>query len=189
MEEIKTVIDNTKDWYDLIDTALKIGLGALIAGSFTYLTTRTNHSHENKKIQYELKKSLFLEANELSIKYFSKIYTLFNVWGSDFVENKKISNLPLEWKKLYSEDNIIYNSRRNDLEKIGANLSLLGLSEVYEKLLRYDFIILSYRNEISNENKNFPSKKEFQELMIEPNKLKKEFNKSLQDYFNKLTIN
>ena len=63
MEEIKTVIDNTKDWYDLVDTTLKIGLGALIAGIFSFLTLKSNQKHELSKEKFKQKSQILMSTN------------------------------------------------------------------------------------------------------------------------------
>lgn len=187
MEEIKTVIDNTKDWYDLVDTGLKIGLGALIAGGFTYLTNKTNHSHESNKLQYELKKQLILETSELSAKYFLKINTLFLTWGSEPTKGKFIKDIPPEWENIYLENNLIYNTRKEEIEKIMSNLSLLGLEDVNNLLVKYDTFVLTVRNNISSGQLTFPQGNE--EFFNEIHEIKKQYNLSISKYFRNLKIN
>jgi hypothetical protein len=50
-----------KDTYDLIDTTIKIGLGALIAGISAYFLAIRNHNNELRKIFVEEKRSLIKE--------------------------------------------------------------------------------------------------------------------------------
>lgn len=47
---------------DIIDSAVKIGLGALIAGTFTYIQARKSHNEALEKLNYEDKQSLLKEA-------------------------------------------------------------------------------------------------------------------------------
>jgi len=47
---------------EIIDTAVKIGLGALITGVITYVITKTNQSHEIKKIGRDEKVKLIREC-------------------------------------------------------------------------------------------------------------------------------
>lgn len=129
MEEIKTIIDNTKDWYNLADTALKIGLGALIAGFFTYINNKSNHSQENKKLKFELKKNILIEINELSSRYFYLLIQLTDIMDNnldnDFVsEIEKIKNLHHSMKELKS--------------KIDFNLNLLSLDSSRKFLHDYE---------------------------------------------------
>lgn len=181
MEEIKTVIDNTKDWYDLADTALKIGLGALIAGGFTYITTKANHSHENKKNQYELKKQLILETSELSSKYFLKMNHIFYFWSSPIIRNKFIKDLQPSLIEKYKSYNDIYHTRIEIIEKINANLSLLGLEYLFDKLLSYDNQIKEIKFKIFSNEIVFPDDNEI--FMIQVDNIKKEYNQKLSKYF------
>ncbi len=43
---------------EIIDSAVKIGLGALVSGIATYLVTRTNHRHELRKADREERRTL-----------------------------------------------------------------------------------------------------------------------------------
>ena len=45
-------------WIEVADSAVKIAAGAIIAGVFTYVITKSRQSHETKRIRFE---------NELSI--------------------------------------------------------------------------------------------------------------------------
>jgi hypothetical protein len=47
---------------DILDTAIKIGLGASIAGLSSYALSRRNHLHENQKRSTEDRKSLSKEV-------------------------------------------------------------------------------------------------------------------------------
>ena len=40
-------------WIDVIDSAVKIGAGALIAGGFTYVVSKSRQDHESKKTKFE----------------------------------------------------------------------------------------------------------------------------------------
>lgn len=157
MEEIKTVIDNTKDWYDLADTALKIGLGALIAGGFTYITTKANHTHENKKNKYELKKQLILEISQLSSKYFSKVRHLSHLWNTPLTANKLFKDLDEHILKQYSKDSIIYLTSKEEIEQISTYLSLLGEEQTLSILLSFDKLIKKIRLQIFNNEITFPN--------------------------------
>ncbi|MFW2235244.1 hypothetical protein ACN4FE_04370 [Aliarcobacter butzleri] len=181
MEEIKTVIDNTKDWYNLADTALKIGLGALIAGGFTYITTKANHTHENKKNQYELKKQLILKTSQLSSKYFSKVRHLYHLWNAPLTKNKFLKDLDEQLLKQYAKDNRIYVTGKKEIEKIDANLSLLGLEDLFSILVKYDNLIKKIRIEIFENKITFPGNNE--DCVIELRKLKEEYNKALSKFF------
>jgi hypothetical protein len=50
---------------EIIDSAVKIGLGALVSGVATYLVTRKNHEHELRKTAREDRRTLIRSAARL----------------------------------------------------------------------------------------------------------------------------
>jgi hypothetical protein len=61
----------------IIDTAVKVGLGALIAGIVAYLISRENRTHDVDKAKWEARKSILLETIQASQEYFSKSSRFF----------------------------------------------------------------------------------------------------------------
>ena len=68
MEEAKTLID----WYNLIDTSIKIGLSSVITGIITYKITSKNHSHEIKKIEKSREIEISKEKLNKKFQYFEQ---------------------------------------------------------------------------------------------------------------------
>lgn len=52
-------------WIDVIDSAVKIGAGALIAGGFTYVVSKSRQDHESKKVRFENELAILKELVEL----------------------------------------------------------------------------------------------------------------------------
>ena len=83
-----------KEWIDVADTAVKIGLGSLISGLSTYIGLKFTKNHEIKKYSIENKTRLLEEASKDILKYTSAwFYFNKSVGGSitslqndDFVE-------------------------------------------------------------------------------------------------------
>ncbi|MBU3005034.1 hypothetical protein [Paraglaciecola arctica] len=48
-------------WIDIVDTAVKVGFGALASGLATYKVTKLRLSHENKKIVFENKVAILCD--------------------------------------------------------------------------------------------------------------------------------
>ncbi|WP_428027042.1 hypothetical protein [Arcobacter sp.] len=163
MDEIKTVIDNTKDWYNLLDTTIKIGLGAFIAGTFTYITNKSNHKHEEKKLQYELRRNLLIETNELSSKYFSSFIYLF----------EKIENNKEEYEKALM-------LKRKNYFKIDFNLSLLNLHSCRKYINSCEQLSEKIIKELKIEENS--DKVSIVKLMME----KENFFQELEKYFKNL---
>lgn len=156
MEEIKTVIDNTKDWYDLIDTSIKIGLSSIITGIITYKITSKNHSHEIKKM--EKSREIEISKEKLNKKF---------IYFEEFIKETEpfinaLGKLTKEWNK-YEEKNVFLNelsqieqesyikiddefvNSKNDTDKVARNLRILGLEDILKTLQTIDGIINTKR--------------------------------------------
>ena len=59
-----------KEWIDVADTAVKIGLGSLITGIFTYIGIKFSHSSDKNKFMLEHKTKLLEEIANDAEKYF-----------------------------------------------------------------------------------------------------------------------
>ena len=96
---MKTIIDHTKNLYDLIDTSIKIGLSSIITGVITYKITNKNHSHEIKKMEKSLSIDFSKEKLNKKIQYFEesmeKIEPFFEA----------LSELTSEWIKYENQKN------------------------------------------------------------------------------------
>lgn len=128
-----------KEWIDVVDTAVKIGLGALISGTFTYLGLKFKASSENKKFMTENKAKMLEEVSADVHNYFtawrfyaSIIYSITknknskDEDGSDFTEGQKKSI------KERSDDLIESWPKR---ESAIAKLTLLKASRVVEAII------------------------------------------------------
>lgn len=60
-------------WIDVVDSGLKIGLGALIAGLFSFLATRTTHERSARS-EYANRRRNMLEKVLEMLNSFDKIY-------------------------------------------------------------------------------------------------------------------
>ncbi|MGR5364237.1 hypothetical protein ACPV54_25510 [Vibrio mediterranei] len=91
-----------KEWLDVADTAVKIGLGALITGIFTYLGIRSSQNSERTKFMMEHKVKLLEQISEDIETYFlaldsyvsrvagiTKIKKQSNKEGQDFSSTQK----------------------------------------------------------------------------------------------------
>ncbi|MGF1881611.1 hypothetical protein [Vibrio splendidus] len=59
-----------KEWVDVVDTAVKIGLGSLITGCFTYLGLNVSHKSDQKKFMLEHKVKVIEEISQQADTYF-----------------------------------------------------------------------------------------------------------------------
>ncbi len=60
-----------KEWIDVADTAVKIGLGSLITGVFTYIGVKFSHNSEKNRHMLEHKTKMLEQAASSVESYFS----------------------------------------------------------------------------------------------------------------------
>ena len=73
---------------EIVDTAVKVGLGALISGIATYMVTSKNHSHEAKK-------NVAADKKEILLDLVHKLDTAFSI------RNSAVQSI---WRKYERED-------------------------------------------------------------------------------------
>ena len=187
MADAPTIINNTKDWYDLADTIIKIGLGAFIAGGFTYITNKSNHEHEFSKEKFNRKITMLNEATALVEQYFKSIYVLMDNWYA--LSNKKIKKIDELSDTLhdkYLENDKSYIATTRDIQYALAQFNILGLNEINDILKVHDKKIINIRNFIILKEQDIPSKEELLKLMNDLSKIREPYYKKVKEYFENL---
>ena len=78
-----------KEWIDIADTAVKIGLGALITGIFTYIGIKFSHKSEQRKFILEHKTKLLEQvANDVD-EYLNSLNSFLNIIASITMQREK----------------------------------------------------------------------------------------------------
>ncbi|WP_162934949.1 hypothetical protein [Pseudomonas cavernae] len=122
-----------KDIYTLIDTALKIGLGALISGSATYFVARHNSSHEKAKEERAFRRQILQQAAlKLELAHFKLDEATHPFWAH--VANKDATPLTS-----VHEDSLKHNlDARNIISEARALITLLGILPLRKSLLEIE---------------------------------------------------
>ncbi|MCJ8326258.1 MAG: hypothetical protein MJK08_04065 [Campylobacterales bacterium] len=154
------IVSNSKDFYEIIDTALKIGLGALIGGVSSFITLKSNQKHEivKEKMAYKLK--LLNEAsNTIDLYLNSSHFLLDSFYGMASKKYIKFSDLPQKDKDKYFKIDSEYLESIKDAHKACSKFNIIGLSEVLELIKKYDLIVVNLKNDIASEGKDIPAPK------------------------------
>jgi hypothetical protein len=122
-----------KEIYTLIDTALKIGLGALISGSATYFVARHNSSHEKSKEDRAFKRQILQQA---AIKLELANFKLDEATHPYWAHIAKKYESPLE--SVHTESLRHNLDARNILSEARALITLLGISPLRKSLLEIE---------------------------------------------------
>lgn len=208
------MIGMSKEVYQLLDTTIKIGLGALISGIVTYVTTKMNHKHEIDKLEknYEkeikkLEKNNESESNkyklQMKIKILENLSTCieesFIIYGA-FLDNlltiSLLNDKTLSVEKLKEKYQLQYkqyeerrSALKNAIEKYRSSivkLKLLGFNESTQKLIETTGIIIDENNRLSESTALFYTKDDYKLIQEQYKDKKDEYHLSIYEEFEKL---
>ena len=135
-------------WIEVVDSAVKIGLGALIAGVIAFLLSSTQHRNELKKAkvdrEFEMLKEVAEKAenfNQTALKYWS----LSSDWRRRLAIDNSIEK-PIE---LSIAQNDFFDSFK-ELTKAESLLLLFGYGNASLKVREYGESIIDFYNRVKN---------------------------------------
>jgi len=159
----------SKEIIDVIDTAVKIGLGALITGIATYLISKLNSRKDKEKFILEHKIKTIEIASDKLETYFNAISSLYstiggkirgqnieNIYELDDSEQKKILDKDKELQSAWFDRN--YAISRFHLLKAKEVVKAIEEIQKFETELRNIFILNSEMissNELQNKSKEY----------------------------------
>ena len=111
-------------WIEVVDSAVKIGLGALIAGVIAFLLSTTQHRNELKKVKVEREFEMLKEVAE-KVEIFNHVALKF--WSLSSVWRRQLSINPsfLPSNNLLDAQTELFDSFR-ELTKAESLLLLFG---------------------------------------------------------------
>ena len=88
--------NSTLTWIQVADDAIKIGLGALIGGLFTWIVARHNNKSAIKKLQFERKAQILSDAAKIHEEHFQTFYkySLHLLFIAEFLTKQVSSERP-----------------------------------------------------------------------------------------------
>ncbi|PKG79872.1 hypothetical protein CXF80_17025 [Shewanella sp. Actino-trap-3] len=101
-----------KEWIDVADTAVKIGLGSLITGVFTYIGVKFSHKSEKGKFMLEHKTKLLEQIAE-------DVETYFAAWDSYI---SRISGIARSRKNNEKEYEELSKAQKSSVKEKDSNL-------------------------------------------------------------------
>ncbi|MGI3042317.1 hypothetical protein ACRTDM_11270 [Shewanella algae] len=170
------------EWIDIIDTSVKIGLGALISGIATYKVSSLNHQKEVSRALINKKINIIEEISELAERYFYFSTSLSNAIGG---MQRSAGNLgePLtdpQWKRvrdLHQDFNVILEARNKAISKI----KILSIDKAEEAIFEHNEFLSELRNIIVFE-KNMPTVEKREELSAKFIESKDKFYRAIGNY-------
>jgi hypothetical protein len=134
-------------WIEIIDTAVKIGLGAAISGFATYRVARLNHKNNISKDIVNKKIEIIEEISELAEEYFYFCTSLNNRVGGMIRNNATNVGQTLTESQKQVIDKCHENftdvlSKRN---KALSKIQILKITDAEKAIVDYNEILGEYR--------------------------------------------
>ena len=144
-----------KEWIDIVDTAVKIGLGSLITGSFAYIGLKLNKESVLNKHFVEHKTKLIEDAMKYSQEYFvtKRMYISTLKGITKDLKNTDFVEIPKGDRHILATRNDALVEGWVPREKAIATFSLLGAEKCVKLLKETSNIESELRNIIIFQNK------------------------------------
>lgn len=135
-------------WIEVVDSAVKIGLGALIAGVITFLLSSTQHRNELKKAKVEREFEMLKTVAE-KVENFNSITLNYWAFATDW-RRRLISDSSLPKSNGFLDaQNKLFDSF-SELTKAESLLLLFGYSSAQIKLRDYGETVISFKKRIDS---------------------------------------
>ena len=164
---------------DVVDSAVKIGLGALISGVVTYLAAKHSHERELQKISFVRRLDSLEQVSEKAEAHFVSwrrfasriggIYSGRNAPSPDFSEK--------QWNLILTRDKDLLETR----EALGyavARLRLLSATEAASCLSNFSKIVGEFRDDLILKRET-PKPENFRNVRKEVNECIKRFHEEM----------
>ncbi len=173
---------------EIIDSAVKIGLGGVIGWISSYTVSKLKYDKEKEKYILDKKLSLYENAiDELEI-YFDKLARVSSYVGKIYKTNKKIS------ENIINKDDLNVLIQRNSelveswsvKRKAMTKLKLIGAKDVYKKISEIENIEKEIRSKIIFPSSDLPSIDEITYLRERKTKSIDKIREKISEYYNNL---
>lgn len=168
---------------DVIDTAVKIGLGALISGIATYSVSAMNHKKEVDKTIVNKKINMLEDITEHIEKYFYFGTALSNSVGISDANGGALGKEQLERIETLEKNlSTVLESRSRALSKI----KILSINAAEDAVMNYNDVLSEFRDKVYRHGTN-PSEEEINEFTLKRLKFQGEFYKSIGNYIESIS--
>ena len=140
-------------WIEVVDSAVKIGLGALIAGVIAFLLSSTQHRNELKKAKVEREFEMLKEVAE-KVENFNHIALRYWALSSDWRRRLILDSSIEKPNELSVTQNEFFDSFK-ELTKSESLLLLFGYKDASVQVREYGDLIRDFYNRVKDTSKPF----------------------------------
>ncbi|MCG3808299.1 MULTISPECIES: hypothetical protein [Psychrobacter] len=133
-------------WIEVVDSAVKIGLGALIAGVIAFLLSSTQHRNELKKAKVEREFEMLKTVAE-KVENFNSITLNYWAFATDWRRRLVLDSSLPKSNGLLDAQNKLFDSF-SELTKAESLLLLFGYSNAQIKLREYGETVISFKKRV-----------------------------------------
>ena len=175
---------------DVVDTAVKIGLGALITGCTTYFVNSKNHKNDREKYFVEHKVETIETSAEKVDEYFNALSGLLTKVGG-ISRRMEEAGEPLNkisknrMNQINDRDNSLVDSWSSKNQAI-SRFRILGAQQVVNQILKSRNIQKELRNKVIFD-KEIPSYEEFISMRREINKIKEDVHNEISAFYHNIS--
>ena len=177
-----------KDWIDVADTAVKIGLGSLITGFFTYLGVKFSGKSDRTQFKLEHKTKLLEQISDDAEKYFNSWNLLISPVSAAakiLPHNEPIEKYPAVNFKLIKLRDLELRDSWPQKHAVIAKLRLLKAKEASEKFRLCSNTEKELRDALWFD-KNYFNYSHIEVYREKSKKAQKEFSEALAEYYGEI---
>jgi gas vesicle protein len=164
-------------WIEVTDSALKIGLGALIAGLISLLLARAARTHELRKDQIRRRQDTIEKIAEEFERVQAQFVGLFATY-STYADHYQVPIIKdLQRKKVVEAMNGV-ETALHSLHTIESKLLLLGLDSCTQIVVSYRLAVVELQNQVRLEPP-FPDKTKFESSAKNFSEIRTRFYKAI----------
>lgn len=135
-------------WIEVIDSAVKIGLGALITGIIAFVLSTTQHRNDRKKAKVAREFEMLKEVAE-KIESFNNVALRYWSLSSDWRRRLILDSTTYPSSNLLDFQNDLYD-KFSELTKAESLLLLFGYDEASVSLRLYGETVIAFRKRVSS---------------------------------------
>ena len=174
------------EWIDVVDTSVKIGLGALISGIATYKVSALNHKKDIEKTIINKKIDILEEISENAERYFYFCTSLSNAISGMQKNAKNIGgDLSDSQRKIISSKHTNMDEALESRNKAMSKIKILSIPEAENALFEYNTALSDLRNIIIFDKK-MPSREEREAISARFQCQKDSFYQSISRYMDEV---
>lgn len=193
--------NNSNFWY-ILDTFLKVGLGAFVSGYATYKISQSNNNKKIHKANIDLKLETSKEERQYFLKeieeikaelesYFKCVYRFAHTVHNLIKDHsgkvyKEIKNQNIDSIINYKKQHDIFNKENETIRYLSNRLKGIGLNNASNFLSSFDTVFVQIQQEITNEESRVIDRERFNVKRTIAEKYRVEFYNELSMFIKDL---